>query len=129
MLETGSVYVTDRYSQDGGYRHIVAFEVIANGSFKLDVTPRSFTSGITSVSVAENTATSTVIYTAVASDQGSLYYEISGADSALFSINTTTDSVGTVVSSAVNVTVTDVAETATSYTVCQSVIELGGSAS
>ncbi|MCE2681180.1 MAG: cadherin repeat domain-containing protein, partial [Burkholderiales bacterium] len=155
MLDSNVVHVAWGWNEDWAYTHNLAFEVLSNGSFKLDVTPRSFTSP-TSVSVAENTATSTAAYTPVASDEGTLYYEISGSDASLFTVNSTTgavvfkgrpdfenrldanqdgvysinivttDSVGTVVTSPVDITVTDVAETATAYTVGQAVIDLGG---
>lgn len=51
-----------------------------------------FTSG-TSASVVENTSTSTVVYTATATDANTIAYTISGSDAALFDLNSTTGAV------------------------------------
>jgi len=51
-----------------------------------------FTSG-TSASVVENTSTSTVVYTAAATDANTIAYTISGTDAALFDLNSTTGAV------------------------------------
>jgi len=119
-----------------------------------DTTAPVFTSAA-AASVAENTATATAVYTAAATDNVAVTaYSLSGADAALFNINTTTgavtfkaspnfetpadaggnnvydfsvtasDAAGNAANQAVALTVTDVSESA-SYTPGQTSINLG----
>ncbi|MDP2613993.1 cadherin repeat domain-containing protein, partial [Oceanobacter sp. 2_MG-2023] len=52
-----------------------------------------FTSATTATAINENSGGSTVIYTATTDDAAAVVYSLSGADAALFSINSATGEV------------------------------------
>ena len=92
--ETKTSYSFNVVASDGVPAHDVTKAVVVSVTNLNDNAP-VFTSGGTGT-VAENAATSTVIYTAVATDAdnlGALTYSLSGADASLLNINATTGAV------------------------------------
>jgi type III secretion system FlhB-like substrate exporter len=92
--ETKTSYSFNVVASDGVSAHDVTKSVVVSVTNVNDTAP-VFTSGGTGT-VSENAATSTVIYTATATDAdnlGALTYSLSGTDASLLNINTTAGAV------------------------------------